>query len=77
MIYKDNSLKHSGLELAPLVLDIPIIAEPQGEEALEAVAPGLKEPPLLKGPLKLLDLLDKAAPLSQRTGVKGVIVIRS
>jgi hypothetical protein len=60
-VYKDNGLKHSGLELAPLVPDILIIAEPQGEEALKVVAPGLKEPPLLKDPLKLPDLLDKAA----------------
>jgi hypothetical protein len=59
------------------VPDIPIIAEPQGEEALEVAAPGLKEPPLLKGPLELLDLLDKATLPSQRTGVKEVIVIRS
>ena len=65
-----NSLKHGGLELALLVVDILIIAEPRGEEALEAAAPGLKEPPLLKGPLKLLDLLNKAALLSQRTGIK-------
>ena len=57
--------------------DILIVAEPQGEEALEAVAPGLKEPPLLKSPLELLDLLDKAAPLSQRTGIEEVIVICS
>jgi hypothetical protein len=77
VIYKDNSLKHSGLELAPLVPDIPIIAEPRGEEALEVAAPGLKELPLLKGPLKLPDLLDKATLPSQRTGVEEVIVIRS
>ena len=70
MIYKDNSLKHGGLELAPLVVGIPIIAEPRGEKALEVAAPGLKEPPLLKGPLELPDLLDKASPLSQRTRVK-------
>jgi hypothetical protein len=76
-MYKDNSLKHGGLELAPLVPDIPIVAEPQGEEALETAAPGLKEPPLLKGLLKLPDLLDKATPPSQRTGVEEVIVIRS
>jgi hypothetical protein len=58
-MYKDNGLKHSGLELAPLVPDIPIVVEPRGKEALEAVAPGLKEPPLLKDPLELPDLLDK------------------
>jgi hypothetical protein len=43
------------------VPDIPIIVEPQGEKALEAVAPSLKEPPLLKDPLELPDLLNKAA----------------
>jgi hypothetical protein len=76
-MHKDDGLKHGGLELAPLVPDIPIVAEPRGEEALEAAAPGLKEPPLLKGPLELPDLLDKATPPSQRTGVEEVIVIRS
>ena len=76
-MHKDNSLKHGGLELAPLVPDIPIVAEPRGEEALKAAAPGLKEPPLLKDPLELPDLLDKAALPSQRAGVKEVIVIRS
>jgi hypothetical protein len=43
------------------VLDILIIVEPQGEEALKVAAPSLKEPPLLKDPLKLPDLLNKAA----------------
>jgi hypothetical protein len=76
-MYKDNGLKHSGLELAPLVLDIPIIVEPRGKEALEAVALSLKEPPLLKDPLKLPDLLNKPTLPSQRAGVKEVIVIRS
>jgi hypothetical protein len=59
------------------VPDIPIVAEPRGKEALEAAAPGLKEPPLLKDPLELPDLLDKPVLPSQRAGVEEVIVIRS